>query len=154
MAFPGMAPGRSLEVVCVLCSEVVNVCQDREGALKLIAMHFHLTHPDHGSVILEGPGGDFLCHPCPYRCDLCSEATEPPWWTFTTRRIRGWVVEDPEWLVCHSCYPLVMAQNLDALVLRSLELCQRIYGTPAEQNHSRTTIALFLANLAGDPVPS
>lgn len=116
----GASPGKATEAYCNLCSAPLVAAAKRNDAIKVAVRHFESKHPEHGNLLLEGHGGDLTLRPAPYRCDLCNDVVEAPVWTYLTgARMQ---TEDPHWLVCDACEPLVEASRLPDLVVRALSV--------------------------------
>jgi 5-methylcytosine-specific restriction endonuclease McrA len=150
----GAAPGTATEAYCLRCDVPLGCTRERQDAALLTFAHYEDHHPDHGRLLLEGC--DVLLHPAPYRCDLCSEVTEPPWWTYTTDSSKV-QTEDPQWLVCDTCALLVKADDTAAVVSRSLDCQQRrivaIANDPvAGARFIADTVKLFMVGRLPGPI--
>lgn len=152
----GNAPLESTEAVCRICDHVISVSRTRERLLKEVAMHFE---DDHSGVLLDdialiearaaNEPGHFETHPAPYRCDLCGNVAEPPWWTYVTPPGPGFAAEDPEWLVCDGCQPHVERRNLIRLLARSMDVSVKVYGIDRNMARAEALSGLqkFLSNV-------
>lgn len=154
----GVGPGTGVEALCRACGHIVSMEIDRGAAMTDLLNHYMIDHPHSAPfttnpvVMLEARSsdepGDFEIHPLPYRCDLCGETNEPPWWTYVTPPSRSYRVEDPEWLICDECRPLVQARDIVGLISRAIAVNERVFGVPppVTREKGREVILPFLNN--------
>lgn len=150
----GAGPGTASEARCLTCGEIVIITVSRATLLKYVIDHYETEHGMTGSMMLTedrtgtGPG-HFRTYPAPHRCDLCGAIAEPPWWVYVTPPDPPvYQVEDPEWLVCDPCHPLVERLDIPGIVARSLEQrqIQKFPVSPKDRKHITTSIRNFVAH--------
>lgn len=154
----GVGPITGVEVLCRACDHIVSMAGTREDAILDLLSHYQDAHPHSAPfttnpvVMLEAKSsdepGDFEIHPLPYRCDLCGETAGPPCWTYVTPPSRSYRVEDPEWLICDGCRPLVQARDIVGLISRAIAVNERVFGVPPPitREKGREVILPFLNN--------
>lgn len=127
----GATPRVSKEAICLRCYRVVGI-GNRKQILELLMHHFGRVHGGVPDMLIESPDqdspGDFTTHPAPFRCDICGDLVEPPWWTLVTPPAPGYGVEDPAWLVCDPCHALVVERDVMGLVRRYMDVATRTYS--------------------------
>lgn len=150
----GLGVDRALELKCLHCSKVVNIAASRERLLMQLVHHLSDDHDIDVGVILENK--DFVIAPASLRCDLCMTPTEPPFWTYVTPNAP---VQDPGWLVCDLCHPILQdrrGRKLERLIERSFsqQKSTMVFGPLSDDEARgaiRRSISTFLTFKRGAP---